>query len=560
LLLEKLFAFPPDNQLATYRLTGEFQFLKMHVMDSHYILALETSSSRCDVALLCATAQKISVQSVAHDATGEHAERLLPLADSLLDQAGIGRTDLTAIAFGQGPGGFTGLRVACGVAQGIAFALDLPVVPIVSLLAVAALDQSFEAMPVRQDRDYVEPVRVLVQDARMGEVYLAAYRLEPARGSQAADWQVLQAPVLLDAADVGGWLGQISGAWRDACGARVPVRLLGDALEAYPELMALGAEMIGASAPAQAAPGLAPPESGDALKVGSDEGVRVQFGEPLRPTAEAIARLAFEVWQQGGGLDPQLAAPLYVRDKVAYTTQERKQGLGGNPKAMGLAIAAKAGSPSRPSGQANDLNGARPLTDGTGMITAPEAPGGGDIPPVPSVVRHGRLDNAMAAATGGADPDPVLIEPMTLVHLDAVFHIEQAVQSFPWTRENFFDALHAGYGAWVARQGNKIVGFCLVMFAPDVAHLLLIAVAPEAQRKGVGAVLLHQSERESLEHGVDSLILEVRPSNRKALAFYRRHGFISLSVRKGYYPVGRGEREDALVLQKKLLASGDVHG
>jgi tRNA threonylcarbamoyladenosine biosynthesis protein TsaB len=102
-----------------------------------HILALETSSSLCGVALLSETSRGATVRTRSHDATAEHAERLLPMIDDVLAQAGVGRRQLAAVAFGQGPGGFTGLRVACGVAQGMAFALDIPVVPVPSLLAVA---------------------------------------------------------------------------------------------------------------------------------------------------------------------------------------------------------------------------------------------------------------------------------------------------------------------------------------------------------------------------------------------------------------------------------------
>src|SRR5690606_26591767 len=128
----------------------------------------------------------------------EHAERLLPMVDQLLQQARLQRTDLSAIAFGQGPGGFTGLRVACGVAQGMAFALGLPVIPVVSLHAAA----------VRADGD--EPMRVVVQDARMSEVYAAVYgkAIEDPGG-----WHVLHEPVLLDVADVLPWVAQQARLW-----------------------------------------------------------------------------------------------------------------------------------------------------------------------------------------------------------------------------------------------------------------------------------------------------------------------------------------------------------
>ncbi len=410
-----------------------------------HILALETSSSLCGVALLTQAGGRLQVRTVEHDATGEHAERLLPMADDLLAQAGIGRSELAAVAFGQGPGGFTGLRVACGVAQGMAYALDIPVIPVVSLLAVAVRDHPAAAPSA--------PISVVVQDARMGEVYLAAYLAD---ADAASGWRVLQEPLLLNAEHVGHWLEQTLPGWQAVLGGAPPVRLSGDALLAYPALARLRLAQS-----------------------------RVELGAPLRPDAETIARLALIGWHTGGGIAPEFAAPLYVRDKVAYTTLEREHGLGGNPKAAEFAVS---------------------------------------------------------------------IQDMAGEHLDDVVAIEQSVQSFPWTRGNFADGLRAGYGAWVARQSGRIVGFCMVMFAPDVAHVLVIAVSPSCQKKGIGTLLLRHCEREARARGLPSIVLEVRPSNENALNFYRRHGFMTLAVRKDYYPAAHDTREDACVMEKRLAA------
>ena len=89
------------------------------------LLALETSSSRCGVALLRAADGRLDVTVREHEGSQEHAERLLPMAGELLAEAGLAPGALHAVAFGQGPGGFTGLRVACGVAQGMALGLDI---------------------------------------------------------------------------------------------------------------------------------------------------------------------------------------------------------------------------------------------------------------------------------------------------------------------------------------------------------------------------------------------------------------------------------------------------
>lgn len=413
-------------------------------MDLH-ILALETSSSLCGVALLSTGEGHLHVRSLGHDATAEHAERLLPMVDQLLKEAGVGRSQLSAIAFGQGPGGFTGLRVACGVAQGMAFALGLPVIPVPSLLAVAEQESGSNA------------VCVVLQDARMNELYAAAYR--PAMVDGVRVWQGVQGPVLLNVHDAHLWLEQLR--WQvqaESGSAQVSIRLLGDALAAYPILSTLAVSAQGIAS------------------------TRISWGKAQRATAEAVARLAQQAWQRGETVAPDQAAPLYVRDKVAYTVAERNQGLGGNPKAQA----------------------------------------------------------------------PIAIVRMHMDDLQAVANIEAQVQAFPWTLGNFRDALEAGYGAWVARQGERILGFSLVMFAPDIAHLLLIAVSPGAQRTGVGYMLLRHCEHETVTRGLPALMLEVRPSNEQAVAFYRNRGFMHTGTRKGYYPKDRNEREDGWVMEKIL--------
>ena len=95
--------------------------------------------------------------------------------------------------------------------------------------------------------------------------------------------------------------------------------------------------------------------------------------------------------------------------------------------------------------------------------------------------------------------------------------LEANVQS--WTRGNFSDALAAGYGAWTLRQEGRLAGFCILMFAPDVAHLLVIAVARDLHRQGLGGELMHWCEQRARERGLEGVLLEV--SNASAIAFYR---------------------------------------
>lgn len=190
-----------------------------------------------------------------------HSEIVLPLVQSLLDEAGVSLSDLDGIAFGAGPGAFTGLRLAASVAQGLAVGAGLPVLGIGSLEALA-LDAG--------------AVQVYAcGDARMNEVYCAAYRVEGDRVETVLALVVVPPPEA-PLPPGHGWLGCGSGF--GAYGGMLQARL-GSALAA-----------IDAAA---------------------------------RPRAGALARLAAPRFARGESLDPARAAPLYVRDKIALTTRER---------------------------------------------------------------------------------------------------------------------------------------------------------------------------------------------------------------------------------------------
>jgi tRNA threonylcarbamoyladenosine biosynthesis protein TsaB len=193
---------------------------------------------------------------------------LLPQAQMLLARAGLHMADLGFIAFGRGPGAFTGLRTACAVAQGLAYGIGCPVVPIDSLLVVA------EDARMQASADESIPFDIgVAMDARMDEAYAAVYRWQ--RGA----WQMLQPPALLtlpalNAAWAGVAMHAVAGSAWSSFGERLP------------------------------APG----------------GVPV-FAETQR--AAALLRLASQAAAVGAGIDAADALPLYLRDKVAFTTQER---------------------------------------------------------------------------------------------------------------------------------------------------------------------------------------------------------------------------------------------
>jgi len=130
------------------------------------ILALDTSTENCSAAL--SINGNVLVREF--ESPREHTKRILPMVDSLLSEAGIKLTDLDALAFGRGPGSFTGVRIGTGIAQGLAFGADLPMLPISTLAAMAQ-----GAHRLHNATDVLPAI-----DARMGEIYFAQYKLSDA--------------------------------------------------------------------------------------------------------------------------------------------------------------------------------------------------------------------------------------------------------------------------------------------------------------------------------------------------------------------------------------------
>lgn len=227
------------------------------------LLAIETSCEHGSIALRCGD----SLLERAIEGNAAHSEQVLPLIRVLLAEAGLAVGQLDAVAFGSGPGAFTGLRLACGLAQGLALGAGIGVAPVVSL----------EALALQEEGD-----RILVAtDARMGEIYHAAYFRSSNGGIHGAPLRTVAAPGCCKpddfAAPAGHWagIGAAFGVYEDQLASHLGPRLL--------------------SARAQAA-----------------------------PRAREVAALGALVLARGELLAPELAAPLYVRDKVAFTTVERR--------------------------------------------------------------------------------------------------------------------------------------------------------------------------------------------------------------------------------------------
>lgn len=239
------------------------------------LLAFDTSTPTMSVAL------SVRGEVLAFDGEGGPAAsiHLIAQIQSLLAQAGISLKHLDAIAFGRGPGAFTGLRTACAVAQGLALGADKPVLALDSLLAVVQDACATQGASAQQSG---EPIWAVI-DARMGEAYAAQYRWSLAQ----ALWQPLAQPVVSRPdALCASWVND------------PPCAMAGNALWVLaPEF----APVFAQSAHAQAV---------------------LQFPQ-AQVRAHALAMLAEQAWAQGDAVDAALALPLYVRNQVAQTTAQR---------------------------------------------------------------------------------------------------------------------------------------------------------------------------------------------------------------------------------------------
>ncbi len=161
------------------------------------------------------------------------------------------------------------------------------------------------------------------------------------------------------------------------------------------------------------------------------------------------------------------------------------------------------------------------------------------------------------------DPRATVFAPMQLSDIADVAAVEKSIYTAPWTEGNFVDSLNAGYCAWTLRAEAKasrgphgsLVGYFVLMAAVDEAHLLNVSVAVPWQGRGHGLFLLHRATALALDHQARAVILEVRPSNARALAVYRRFGFREHGLRRRYYPASTADqnaREDAIVMRLPL--------
>lgn len=264
-----------------------------------HLIALETATEACSVALYL-DGEIIERHQIA---PRRHAELVLPWIDELLAEAGIVRSQLDAVACGQGPGAFTGVRLAVAITQGLALALDRPAIGVSTLHALALPEMRVDeaGRPDRvistqagfhTDRHAMSAAGSEVQpqasrslsakrllaaiDARMGEVYLAEYRVDAAQGWQRVGDERVLAPASFEPADGVDYIGVGTGFAAD------------------------NGALIGA--------------------IGQG---RVQFDASALPRASAVARLAIPALKRGEVSAPEHLQPAYLRNQVALTLQQQ---------------------------------------------------------------------------------------------------------------------------------------------------------------------------------------------------------------------------------------------
>ncbi|HWW05191.1 ribosomal protein S18-alanine N-acetyltransferase [Collimonas sp.] len=148
---------------------------------------------------------------------------------------------------------------------------------------------------------------------------------------------------------------------------------------------------------------------------------------------------------------------------------------------------------------------------------------------------------------------PLSFAAMRIEDLDEVVAIEKDVYSHPWTHGNFVDSIQSGYQCWVLRDAAQVLlGYFFMMPALDEAHLLNISVHGDMHGRGVGKMLLDKVCILAHQLQMQSILLEVRPSNTRAIAIYQLYGFVEIGRRRDYYPAAGDKREEAIVMRLPL--------
>ncbi|MDX7990946.1 tRNA (adenosine(37)-N6)-threonylcarbamoyltransferase complex dimerization subunit type 1 TsaB [Xenorhabdus littoralis] len=221
------------------------------------ILAIDTATEACSVALW----NKGAVEAQFEISPREHTQRILPMVQKVLTKSNVSLQELDALAFGRGPGSFTGVRIGVGIAQGLALGAELPMLGVSSLKTMA--QGAFRLK---------EATNVLVAiDARMGEVYWGQYTR-----NSLGEWQGDETEAVLKPEQVQAMISSLSGEWAIA----------GTGWEAYPQLL--------------------------------DSPLTLLASDITLPHAEDMLPLAVKMWKDGEATAVEEAEPVYLRNEVTW--------------------------------------------------------------------------------------------------------------------------------------------------------------------------------------------------------------------------------------------------
>lgn len=241
------------------------------------IIAIETATEACSAALLL---QKDDGQQTIFKryklAPREHTKLILPMLDEVLAEAKLELSDIDAIAFGRGPGAFTGLRIATGIAQGLALSVDKPTIAVSSLMAMA---MSAHQQMIENDTHELMSIVVAI-DARMGEVYWAEYAITNGKLALVGEEQLSNPTVIYEKTKT---LMQTS-----------PVVLIGSGWDVYLE----------------------------DFQNDNPDSLSLNFIEGKFPEAEHVSQLALQAFEQGEIQSIEEAQPVYLRNNVAEKSKK----------------------------------------------------------------------------------------------------------------------------------------------------------------------------------------------------------------------------------------------
>lgn len=245
------------------------------------ILAIETSGEACSAALYVMQDDGVNVTPLMFNRVDptprQHAKLILSMLDEVLEEGGVELKEVDAIAFGRGPGAFTGLRIAAGVAQGVALSIDKPVIPVstLSALAVQAVD-----ILMKVDGDYNNKVIAVAIDARMSEVYWGFFQLNKSYGLEPLSEEKVTSPDVM--------FNKFS-EFTDR-----KIICIGSGWDVYEE---------------------------ELFKAGRPE--NVLHMKSAQANAEEISILGFDLLNEGKTVAPEDAQPIYLRNDVAKKSQKQ---------------------------------------------------------------------------------------------------------------------------------------------------------------------------------------------------------------------------------------------